>query len=276
MSGGLVVMALTAAAVVSNAVFLQKAQHPEPWFMTRPSPVATAPEIPATVPDPRPRAIALVETVKATPEAVAPAPGPTPARAPEAKLVSDLQQALSERGLYQGKVDGISGSRTRAAITAYEKSQGLPVTGAPSAGVLDHINTASVAPPAPPAKPVPAAAQPVAAEAAEPAIAPARPAPVETVAAAPIDQAPPATKVALAPEPEQKATPAASPSDRYLTVQRALNLIGYGPVAEDGMAGDAIENAIRRFELDNGLPITGAPGDTVVNRLVAIGAMNAT
>ncbi len=60
-----------------------------------------------------------------------------------------------------------------------------------------------------------------------------------------------------------------------MSVQKALNQIGYGPVPEDGVTGEATIAAIRRFELDNGLPITGAAGDTLIERLVSIGAMEA-
>jgi peptidoglycan hydrolase-like protein with peptidoglycan-binding domain len=78
------------------------------------------------------------------------------------------------------------------------------------------------------------------------------------------------TTVSLAP------APAVDPgAQRTLNVQRALNLIGYGPMPEDGVAGETTTAAIRRFELDHGLPITGAAGDTVIDRLVAIGAMDA-
>jgi hypothetical protein len=35
MSGGLLVMALAAAAIVSNALLLQTGRHPDPFFMTR-------------------------------------------------------------------------------------------------------------------------------------------------------------------------------------------------------------------------------------------------
>ncbi len=301
MSGGLVVMALTAAAVISNAVFLQRAHHPEPWFMTRPAPVATAPGNPdVAVPDPRPRAQFVAPTPTERP-AVAASASPPPARAtaaPEPKLIASLQKALSERGFYKGRIDGISGSRTRAAITAYQQSAGLPVTGEATASVLDHINTASVAPAVQPAKPVPPVAKAVAAAespptvpaspaktvAVEPAPAPAPlatyPPPAPQVAAAPVpvtvvDQAAP-TPVSLAPTSSGSAQPAPSASQRYRSVERALNLIGYGPVPEDGVKGDAITDAIRRFELDHGLPITGTPTDGVMNRLIEIGAMDAT
>ncbi|HET7715773.1 MAG TPA: peptidoglycan-binding domain-containing protein [Bauldia sp.] len=304
MSGGLMVMALTAAAVVSNAVFLQRALHPEPWFMTRPAPVATAPGASdVVVPDPRPRAGPRVMPPEprvqpaAAPKPAAPSPAPT--------LIADLQRALSERGYYRGKIDGISGSRTRAAITAYEKAEGLPVTGQPSDAVLDHITTASLvaakpatagntpqpvtvaaAPAATPsaALEMPPAAKPVAAALPAPNESP--PAVEELLSYPPSSAGPvaPSPAVVEPQAPTATATATANPpqaslqdigSQRTLSVQRALNLIGYGPVPEDGIAGEATTGAIRRFELDHGLPITGAAGDTVIDRLVAIGAMDA-
>jgi peptidoglycan hydrolase-like protein with peptidoglycan-binding domain len=209
---------------------------------------------------------------------------PTPAP----KLIADLQRALSEHGFYRGKVDGISGSRTRAAITAYEKSQGLPVTGEPSASVLDHITTASIVPPTPVAAAPPPVTPSREVTISDLAAAPAPPSPVETVpetAIAPASQpAPeiltyPPRSVEVVPE-ATNASVSAAPSpepgaQRTLSVQKALNLIGYGPVPEDGIAGDATTGAIQRFELDHGMPITGAAGDALINRLVAIGALEA-
>jgi peptidoglycan hydrolase-like protein with peptidoglycan-binding domain len=291
MSGGLIVMALTAAAVVSNALILQQSQHPEPWFATRPGPVALAPgSNDVVVPDPRPRATPRVEPPHPRIQpAAAPTPEPAiPTAAPT--LIADLQRALSEHGFYRGKVDGISGSRTRAAITAYEQAQGLPVTGQPSASVLDHITTASIAPPTPvaAATPAPAIPQPevtISDLAAEPA----PPSPVETVAVETAAAEPPqaAAEVLTYPPRSAEVVPAATNASvsaapipepgaqRTMSVQKALNLIGYGPVPEDGVAGEATTGAIRRFELDHGMPITGAAGDALINRLVAIGAMEA-
>jgi peptidoglycan hydrolase-like protein with peptidoglycan-binding domain len=60
---------------------------------------------------------------------------------------------------------------------------------------------------------------------------------------------------------------------RYQQVQDALNRIGYGPLAVTGGGDEATANAIRRFELDNGLPISGKAGDRVLARLRTIGAM---
>ncbi len=271
MSGGLVVMALTAAAVVSNAVFLQKARHPEPWFMTRPAAVdAMLPDAPP-VPVPRIRAEPPAHAMDSPAEVEVAVPVPTPApmpsrQIPEKVVIEELQVKLAERGLYDGKVDGIPGTRTRAAIIAYEKSEGLPVTGEPSANVLDHINTASIQSPEPAANPPAAPAkQP------SPGVEPLTPQPVKAVTSQPLDAGSvPSLEDAVASEIE------IATQNRYRAVQHALNQIGYGPVAEDGRAGEGIDDAIRRFELDNGLPITGTPDDQVVDRLVAIGAMEAT
>lgn len=283
MFGGLVVMALTACAIVSNAMLLQNGRHPEPLFMTRPSPVVEA--LVAEVPLPRVRADQtaaaqpmppLPRVAPSQPEAAEPA-GPIAPTAGEA-LIADLQRALAEKGLYRGEIDGISGSRTRAAITAYEKTEGLPVTGQPSATVLDHIRTASITP-APEAAP---ALEP------EPVIA-AEPLPAPTVAEEPPVTAAPETAALESYPPEAEPAPAPTPvaatpnpelvalqRDRYQSVQYALNQIGYGPVTVDGKPSDDTENAIRRFELDNGLPITGLPGDKVIERLMAIGALKPT
>ncbi len=76
---------------------------------------------------------------------------------------------------------------------------------------------------------------------------------------------------AAAPAPSAIAVAAAR---RTISVQNALNQIGYGPVTADGMLNDGTVNAIRRFELDNGMAITGRIGDGLLNRLVAIGALN--
>ena len=62
--------------------------------------------------------------------------------------------------------------------------------------------------------------------------------------------------------------------ERMTRVQAALNEIGYGPIEINGHGGGKTATAIRRFELDNGLPLTGAAGDAVIAKLVMIGAMN--
>ncbi len=305
MSGGLLVMALTATAIISNAMFLQSTRHPQPLFMTRPVPALLTPYVdPSAVPLPRRRADRTGGV--SAPSADPPLPRVPPAQrvdaAPppllERAVVADLQRALAKRGLYKGAIDGISGSRTRAAISAYQKAEGLAVTGEPSAGVLDHIRTASIATPLAPVEPPAARIAPPPPPDTQPAPqvttvpagkdapdgdpiasfveSPGEPAPVPDSPAAPVQ--PPAAEAEVpvpASDPAPVPDPAAVERDRYLAVQHALNRIGYGPVMENGVIDRDTADAIRRFELDNGMPITGRPEERVVDRLVSIGAMEA-
>lgn len=40
-----------------------------------------------------------------------------------------MQEVLRDKGHYRGKIDGAFGLRTRASVRAYQKAEGLPVTG---------------------------------------------------------------------------------------------------------------------------------------------------
>ena len=50
-----------------------------------------------------------------------------------------LQAGLNARGFEAGTADGVLGDNTEAAIRAYQQAQGLPVTGAPSRGLLQAL-----------------------------------------------------------------------------------------------------------------------------------------
>jgi peptidoglycan hydrolase-like protein with peptidoglycan-binding domain len=118
----------------------------------------------------------------------------------------------------------------------------------------------------------PVAAQPAAVSASAATQArptPIPPASIPVVAATkpPATLAPPATSTA--------ATNANAGADTYRKVQTALNQIGYGPIPTDGNPGRDSADAIRRFQLDYGLSVTGIPDDSVVKRLIAIGAIAA-
>jgi hypothetical protein len=54
-------------------------------------------------------------------------------------LSVQVQAALSQQGYYNGPVDGIVGPGTRAAIAAYQRDNGLPVTGTITPGVLNDL-----------------------------------------------------------------------------------------------------------------------------------------
>jgi lytic murein transglycosylase len=55
--------------------------------------------------------------------------------------VETMQNILTARGLYQDKVDGKAGMKTRAAFGAYQKATGLKLDCWPSAEVLDHMRS---------------------------------------------------------------------------------------------------------------------------------------
>ena len=168
-------------------------------------------------------------------------------------LVSETQRELARLGLYGGAIDGILGARTRAAITAYQSAAGLPANGAATANLLagmkQQATAKSVTGSIRPKQPLPLAQVPQAVPAT------ANPAPIAAV----IDG-------------EAAAAAAAA---TYRRVQLALNQIGYGVIPVDGKAGKETADAIRRFELDYGLPVTGQPNEAVLKRLMAIGALAA-
>jgi peptidoglycan hydrolase-like protein with peptidoglycan-binding domain len=266
-SGGLLVMALTAGAIAVNATFLQGAEHPRPNLAPRSQAHATTTPS-AAIPTPRTRE-AAVEVAPIPPAALGPAsasPGPAQKSAAQSatapadpKLVADVQRELTRRGLYMGAIDGVAGSKTRAAIMAYQNFAGMVPSGVASADVLAALKrpTPLSPPPAQKAAPLPPAAIPAVAPM-PPAVIPARP-----LATAP------ATATATAPIADP------FPADTYRRVQVALNQAGYGPIPVDGRQGKDTADAIRRFELDYGLPITGQPDDAVIKRLAAIGALAA-
>jgi lytic murein transglycosylase len=53
--------------------------------------------------------------------------------------VEAMQKDLTARGLYQDKVDGKAGMKTRAALGAYQKANGLALDCWPTASVLEHM-----------------------------------------------------------------------------------------------------------------------------------------
>ncbi|MCX5479193.1 peptidoglycan-binding domain-containing protein [Kaistia geumhonensis] len=238
-TGGFVMVVIVVGAIVTNAAYFQTAHHPAPFFATRPD---AGTEATSTVPLPKQRAgqNAANQPAKAEkPLASAPAAAPIPTD--PVALLMETQRSLAALKLYDGAVDGKMGRQTRAAITAFETEQGLPATGQPSARLLALLR-----------KVLPRSSN-----------------------AAPSGDGPAAAAL-----PAQPADPTATGSidpiqsaARIRKVQSALNDIGYGPIRVDGNGGGDTEDAVRRFELDNGLALTGEVNDMVVQKLIAIGAM---
>lgn len=56
-------------------------------------------------------------------------------------LVEDVQTALGQAGYNPGPADGLIGPRTRSAISAYQKANGMTADGMPSSTLLDHLHS---------------------------------------------------------------------------------------------------------------------------------------
>jgi peptidoglycan hydrolase-like protein with peptidoglycan-binding domain len=78
------------------------------------------------------------------------------------------------------------------------------------------------------------------------------------------------------PEPAEIAAPASVGSlgqDRIAAVQSALSRAAYGQITPDGVLGPQTRDAIRRFQADHGLPLTGDISDALIVELRAAGAL---
>jgi peptidoglycan hydrolase-like protein with peptidoglycan-binding domain len=153
-------------------------------------------------------------------------------------------------GLYNGAIDGVAGSRTASAIKAFEVAAGLAVSGLATPELLQSLKQ-----PLPPRS-----TQSIAASGTSP-----------DTEAEELNRR--ARERALLIEAEQRREAEINALETYKIVQLALNRIGYGPLPVDGSVGIETHDAIRRFELDNGMPITGQANDALIARLVAIGAI---
>lgn len=251
-AGGWLVMALTGVLIVANAMAFQPGRHPAPLFSTRDAPSAPA-----------------AESGNVAPSAEMLA---------RQRLVRDVQVELRRLGMYGGLLDGVSGPATERGVRAYQRARGLAETGHVDEALLARLSMDTgegeagfghpPVPPLPPetapradagrAVPRPSAVAP-ATTASVPASMPSATASVSTSritaeGAAPV---PPAPVGAISSAP---ATAATSPERaRIARIQAALAEMGYGPIDIDGYAGEQTANAVRRFELDRGLAITGAP-----------------
>jgi len=274
MAAGALVSGLAIIVIVTNALANQPMRHPSPLFKTRDDaqygaiPVATVPIIVGDNPL-KPIADSQVASQAQTPAQALPKPAPaviaetdpapTPAATPAAvpplanlttQLTERIQQGLRERGFYTGAVDGIAGPGTSEAIRAFETRMGVAATGDVNDRVLALMKSerGRQMRAAPPPPVVPVAAKPV------PVAAP-QPAPVQAHAG-----------LMPAPVPPEPLT--GSAEGRLQRVQRALNVAGYGPIRADGHYDERTGAAIRKYEAEHGLPVTGRLTERLMSELV--------
>jgi peptidoglycan hydrolase-like protein with peptidoglycan-binding domain len=115
-------------SIIYNALYLQD-QHGTPLVAA-----ASPPGQVVTAPERAPRA----ELAKLPPVSTDLPPLEVEAGSPRL-LLRAVQRELAARGFDVGPADGKPSNKTRAAISAYEKSQGLAVTGVATDNLLRHI-----------------------------------------------------------------------------------------------------------------------------------------
>ncbi|MBD1545214.1 peptidoglycan-binding protein [Roseibium aggregatum] len=167
------------------------------------------------------------------------------------QLVLDLQTALRRQDLYNGPLDGISGPATEQAIRMYERAQGQVETGEPTEALLARITLQGAAP-VPAVIPVPR--KKPSADGGEV---------LETVKTDPAAHTPEAASGA-APDTAPETDP------QIVQIQKLLSDLGYGPLQADGVMGENTEIAIKRFQLNWDLPITGKVSPDLVARLESV------
>lgn len=249
-AGGWLVMALTGGLIIANALVFQSGRHPAPFFATREAPVS-APAAPVV----------------------------TEAQLERQRLVRDIQVELRRLGMYGGLLDGLNGPATERGVRAYQRARGLPETGDIDTALLARLAMDTGAdvdnlPPLPPLPPQTAPGHsssgqpsPAASSASNPSTGSVRT--TRVTPPVPSPSAPRAQTVSApanaGPVPPASVGGHALSGDRarIARLQAALSEMGYGPISVDGFAGEQTANAIRRFELDRGLAITGALGPMV-------------
>lgn len=216
--------------VAVNATYLQTGKHPAPLFQTR----APGGQLAALMH----REVRTVSdgTDLRYPPLVA-----------DRALVSEVQSILAMKGFYHGRVDGVDGPETRAAIADYERGISIPPTGEPSVRLLSRMRMDQII----------------------------KDEIVPLPARAPASNPDPDNIIVADRGEGQIASPEIKPvvSDQVLSIQNAMNSFGYGPILADGVFGGKTSEAITRFEMNQGMEITGQMSDDLVIRLISIGAL---
>lgn len=83
-----------------------------------------------------------------------------------------------------------------------------------------------------------------------------------------------ATAVDMPPVAQQPVATPAEADPQVAAIQRALARAAYGAIVADGIAGSETQDAIRRFQADHNLPVTGEISDALTVELRAAGAMD--
>lgn len=260
--GGAATFGVVFSFVAANALWYQPKHHPAPLLATRmfenePRRLKKA----ASETEGNVAADADVTTFRIERQSEA-APSEAAAKPAASPLVRQVQEALAARGLYDGPADGLTGPRTTSAILFFQETEGLEMTGEPSQALLKKIRARDIAVAVIPDE---------------------RPAP-ELVTASTKKSDDVANLILQAESTAAEATrignraaadkpKSAVPVETVMKIQRALSKFAYANVKVDGVAGAATRAAIRSFEKNYDLPVTGEPSQRVLKKLESLGML---
>lgn len=154
-----------------------------------------------------------------------------------------IQRRLSTLGYDAGAADGLLGRQSRDAIQAFRRDRGLTDNERADASFLAALAAAAPAP---------------ALAAAAPDTTPATENPPTTTIAPTLVKT-----VAEVPAPTQAAPAAPAPTMTLADIQTRLNALGFDAGPADGEMGSRTREAIRAFQSDRGLAVSGEPDDAL-------------
>lgn len=225
---GAVLSLVVMTSIFVNAVWYQPGKHPSPLFSTRIDSMTTA-----RIAEVKKSVAAVVKTAKVKKTKK------IEVSASSKELLREVQTALSVRGYYTGKLDGVFGSRTKKAITAFQSDHSLKQDGTATVRLLTQVLMSASA--RPQEVPIPKGSAIVRS-----------PTPVTT------------KTVSVSPKETQ-------PDGLIARIQSGLRAYGHD-LKVDGKMGQRTATAIQRFQLDYGMKVTGEPSNGVLKKLRDIGA----
>ncbi len=145
-AAGLVVFGLGFALVAGNALYSQEGQHQDPlWSTAKETERLSENYEPEIAKVSRKNTITRSVLTQRISLKNVPVPTISPVRsksvAAHSSLVRDVQSVLADIGFYTGKVDGIYGSGTKAAIMKFQERSGIIPNGEASYGLLSNLKS---------------------------------------------------------------------------------------------------------------------------------------
>ncbi|WP_319495792.1 peptidoglycan-binding domain-containing protein [uncultured Cohaesibacter sp.] len=291
---GILVMALTSAAIIGNALLYQ----------------------------PKSAELQMMNSVRNDSLKARPSEPAVEGQTARTTMVLSIQNALTIAGYYAGPIDGMEGSQTQEAISAYQDYVGLPVNGKVSKelydiltgrktlatskvsqvesvrvaqnGSVETVGSILQASPQPQPRLSDVTQQTESGLEALPRIKPA----TEPQAA----PSRPSQRLAVTPRPEPRqqilqeqnmiqlmastngpvppedipgtAAQTASGDPVLIKVQKALKKIGYENLTVDGVMGSRTSSAIASFQRSRGHPVTGQVNDRLLQEMMVMGYLD--